>query len=232
MSDDDHYLDSYLTEVLPRLGLDAEMYTPYVTGFADDDGDDDAGLDDLIELLRASSETHSDDDAAWIEFREEFERRKKEHVGGEEARKEEEINGRRREEERVLEEEIRLAKEHEIEVELKKKEDLLNRDNLSAEKRALMEKFGWCAEDDDADAGGGGTGGGDGGKGGDGGDAAPASNREYAAQMAKEHSKKQRSMTNTVSKSDSRVETKKAKDDKKAQKEARRKRATKGERKA
>ena len=30
---DDHYLDSYLTEILPALGLDAETYAPYVTGY-------------------------------------------------------------------------------------------------------------------------------------------------------------------------------------------------------
>jgi hypothetical protein len=30
---DDHYLDSYLSEILPTLGLDAETYAPYVTGY-------------------------------------------------------------------------------------------------------------------------------------------------------------------------------------------------------
>jgi len=33
MSDEDHYLDSYLSEILPALGLDAETYAPYVTGY-------------------------------------------------------------------------------------------------------------------------------------------------------------------------------------------------------
>ena len=30
---DDHYLDEYLSQILPALGLDAETYAPYVTGF-------------------------------------------------------------------------------------------------------------------------------------------------------------------------------------------------------
>ena len=32
-SDDDHYLDSYLSEILPTIGLDVETYAPYVTGY-------------------------------------------------------------------------------------------------------------------------------------------------------------------------------------------------------
>ena len=30
---DEHYLDSYLTDILPALGLDIEAYGPYVTSF-------------------------------------------------------------------------------------------------------------------------------------------------------------------------------------------------------
>lgn len=86
MSDEAHYLDEYLCEVLPKLGLDAETYGPYVTGYANEEESDD-GMDDLIELLRASSETHGDDDASWQTFRDEILRRKKEFSDGEDARK-------------------------------------------------------------------------------------------------------------------------------------------------
>ena len=86
MSDEAHYLDEYLCEVLPKLGLDAETYGPYVTGYANEEESDD-GMDDLIELLRASSETHGDDDASWQAFRDEILRRKKEFSDGEDARK-------------------------------------------------------------------------------------------------------------------------------------------------
>lgn len=30
---DEHYLDSYLNDILPALGLDVEAYGPYVTSF-------------------------------------------------------------------------------------------------------------------------------------------------------------------------------------------------------
>jgi hypothetical protein len=79
---DSHYLDTYLSIALPALGLDTETYAPYVTGFDDDEGD----LDDLIELLRVSSESHGDDDGAWQEFRKEIVRRRKEFVEGEDLR--------------------------------------------------------------------------------------------------------------------------------------------------
>lgn len=32
-SNDDHYLGSYLSEILPAIGLDVETYAPYVTGY-------------------------------------------------------------------------------------------------------------------------------------------------------------------------------------------------------
>ena len=32
-SDDDHYLGSYLSEILPTIGLDIETYAPYVTAY-------------------------------------------------------------------------------------------------------------------------------------------------------------------------------------------------------
>ena len=89
MSDQSHYLDSYLSQALPSLGLDFDTYAPYVTGYAndDDDGDDETTLDDLIELLRASSESHGDDDEAWCTFREEVVKRRHEFLMEEDARK-------------------------------------------------------------------------------------------------------------------------------------------------
>ena len=82
---EEHYLDSYLAEILPSLGLDAETYAPYVT--ADNDDDDDHNFDDIIELLKASSETHSDDDDAWANFRKEVIKRRQDYISGETMRK-------------------------------------------------------------------------------------------------------------------------------------------------
>ena len=111
---DEHYLDSYLTDILPALGLDVEAYGPYVTSFvsrqilspgdnivvslwilgiiyiwqmkegSDDDVD---SLDELIDLLRASSETHSEEDSAWETFRKEIIQRRADYVKGEDLRK-------------------------------------------------------------------------------------------------------------------------------------------------
>ena len=81
---EEHYLDSYLAEILPALGLDAETYAPYVT--ADNDDDDD-NFDDIIGLLKASSETHSEDDDAWENFRKEVIKRRQDYISGETMRK-------------------------------------------------------------------------------------------------------------------------------------------------
>jgi hypothetical protein len=64
-----HYLDAFLEERLPALGLDFETYGAYVTGLVvamDEDDDDEADWDGILELLQASSESHSDDEEAWV----------------------------------------------------------------------------------------------------------------------------------------------------------------------
>lgn len=83
---EEHYLDSYLAEILPALGLDADTYAPYVTADNDDDDDGDS-FDDIIELLKASSETHSEDDDAWENFRKEVIKRRQDYISGETMRK-------------------------------------------------------------------------------------------------------------------------------------------------
>jgi hypothetical protein len=56
-------LTTFLANRLPALGLDAELYGPYVLSLLVDDDTDD--WTSVLELLRASSETHADDDACW-----------------------------------------------------------------------------------------------------------------------------------------------------------------------
>lgn len=51
---------------------------------SDDDVD---ALDELIDLLRASSETHSEDDTAWETFRKEITQRRVDYIKGEDLRK-------------------------------------------------------------------------------------------------------------------------------------------------
>ena len=53
---------------------------------ADDNSGDDESLDELIELLRASSEINGEDDA-WESFRNEISRRRQDYKAGEDLRK-------------------------------------------------------------------------------------------------------------------------------------------------
>mmetsp|Transcript_3370 Transcript_3370/g.4878 ORF Transcript_3370/g.4878 Transcript_3370/m.4878 type:complete len:83 (-) Transcript_3370:818-1066(-) len=72
---DDHFLSEFLESRLPELGLDFETYGPYVMGVVGSDGEDDqdeGSLDDILELLKASSETRSDDDDAWDNLKKEI----------------------------------------------------------------------------------------------------------------------------------------------------------------
>lgn len=55
-----------------------------MTEGGDDDGD---SLDELIDLLRASSESHGDDDSAWEIFRQEITQRRLDYLKGEDLRK-------------------------------------------------------------------------------------------------------------------------------------------------
>lgn len=68
------YLHYLLQETLPKLGLDCDLYGPYVWGDDDDDGDNNnedwnCDLDEIRDvvqgILQASSETHSDTDKIW-----------------------------------------------------------------------------------------------------------------------------------------------------------------------
>ena len=83
MTEDNNLLLDYLNEILPTLGLDSETYAPYVMGcfenidYDNDEADGlldetlDESLTEIIGLLQASSETHSDDESAWEELKSE-----------------------------------------------------------------------------------------------------------------------------------------------------------------
>ena len=83
---DEHYLSAYLEETLPEIGLDYETYGPYVTGLfptTSDGGEEDnfedveEEINNIIELLQSSSETHSDDEQCWIQLKNEITHRTK-----------------------------------------------------------------------------------------------------------------------------------------------------------
>jgi len=218
---DDHYLDEYLSQILPALGLDAETYAPYVTGFADEDDDDGDALDDLIELLSASSETHAEDEAAWESFRKEIVQKREDFISGESVRKELKALEIQATTNANLQKEIELAQKNALEVEARKQKELEGNkvENMSKEKIALMAMYGYEDENDGAEEGEDGE---DSGK--------PMTNRDHAAAVNAQNAQKQKSTSNVQTKDQARAETKKAKADKMAKKEERRKRAGKKER--
>jgi predicted patatin/cPLA2 family phospholipase len=78
MTEENHQLCDYLNETLPTLSLDPETYLPYITGCLDTFQDEDDEFDEIIALLQASSESHSDDEQIWPKLKEEILRRHEE----------------------------------------------------------------------------------------------------------------------------------------------------------
>jgi len=111
-----------------------------------------------------------------------------------------------------LQKEIEIAKINALEVEQRLEAKKL--EAMSAEKLALLDKFGYEVEDEEDEEE----------------DTGVTTNRDHAVKQSAEHSQKLRS-NNQPSKMQLRAETKKATADKNAKKEERRKRASKGERK-
>jgi len=114
VDDEDHFLSPYLSRRLPELGLDYETYGPYCLGAvgsesSSSDGgggggrdDDYEELDGITDLLRSSSETHSDDAEAWADLRAEIIRRTGEWRRAAEVRKREETQKAKEAEEEKL----------------------------------------------------------------------------------------------------------------------------------
>ena len=211
-----HGLAPFLRERLPALGLDYETYGAYVLPLllADDgdDDNDDGEWDSVMELLQASSETHSDDDDAWVELRRDIEKAWSEHrqkVHEEEVA--EALDQKLKLQEQIEQERLRVQ-----DAALAKKQQVHQNKSDDAAKQALMARFGY--EDPDGDAGG------------DGEDDGPVSNRDVARQMEAAKSQAMREHKG-VTKRDEQKKTADAKKSKISLKEERRKRATKGERK-
>ena len=233
MSDEEnHFLSEYLSIRLPELGLDYETYGPYCFGAvssdvgdaSSDEEEDYEEIDGIIDLLRSSSESHCDDDAAWSDLRTEIIRLTVESRNNADAKKHEEILRAKEAEE----EKIRKAKAEAEEYEKLLEQKAHEKDGQDEEKvkarEALLNRFAYEKEDDGATGGGG--------KGNDGEDG-PVSNKDAAAQAQKDHVRKVReeSSKSKESKQSSRMKTKEANKAKADKKEERRKRAVKGERK-
>jgi hypothetical protein len=214
--DDDnaHYLDAYLQERLPALGLDYETYGSYVTGLTEDD---EADWDEIMELLQASSESHGDDDASWISLKEELQKRQ--------ARHEEELAEKmdKQKQERLEEDQERLLQD--IALSQQAKEELLHvkPKEIDDAKKALLARFAYdeseTYDNDGKMVASGGT------------SDNVITNKDMAAQVNQEKSKELKQQSGS-SKKDEQAKTKQAREDKVRGKEERRKKTTKGERKA
>eukprot|EP00536_Pseudo-nitzschia_multiseries_P005563 jgi/Psemu1/295932/fgenesh1_pm.105_\ len=223
------HLHHLLQERLPELGLDVEMYGPYVWGDEDEsDSDDDKEVDELkdivVGVLQASSETHADDDGVWLELIEqileanrldsEFRREQREQVLQETKTKMEEDLARAKLEE----------KEADPEKDQKKKSSQVDEET----KRRLMQQYGYDEPAYDADA----PGTGKSSKAGAAAATATVTTNRDAAKAANLEKARELRGAQKTTKAEERKKTKEQRASKADLKEARRKRAQKGERKA
>jgi hypothetical protein len=219
--DEDHFLASFLEEKLPALGLDAETYGPYLLGLLPmeeaallDDGGRTEGADDdewhgVLELLQASSESHSDDMEAWQALKRDLLKRYQELLA--DAR------------ERKAEADARLlgaAKLVVASISDTKKEDKSEKKSSAIDeeaKRVMIARYAYEGDEDSEEE--------------EGGDSGNVNANKQAAKQATIEGTKDVRKQNVQTKKDEQQKSKQAKQDKIKLKEERRKRATKGERK-
>ena len=227
------HLHQLLQERLPQLGLDAEMYGPYVWGDDEDsdNDDDDKDVDELRELvvgvLQASSETHSEDDGVWEELIENIQSANKEDSRLRREKREKHLL----ETKTKMEEDLAKAKLEEQEQphgnEEKKKSSQVD----DEQKKILMQRYGY--DEPAEDEGGSGFGGNSSGasKKQAAATAGVVNNKDAAKAAYAEKSKEVRGAQKTT-KAEERKKTKEQRANKAQLKEARRKKSQKGERKA
>jgi hypothetical protein len=222
-------LHDYLNKVLPDLSLDPETYIPYITGCLDSfqENELDEELDEIMSLLQASSESHSDDEQVWPELKREILSKYKDYKDAL-LRK----NKESEEERRILEEKKRKEDLEEAQREKERRklaeEENARRKEMDPTKKSLLEQYAYDSSeiyDDDGNLIEENVG-----KNKEEEEAVTISNRAMAEKMNKERAQQIRGAHNTYKKEE-REKTKQAKMDKMKQKEERRKRAQKGERK-
>ena len=214
--DEEHALSDFLRTRLEAVGLDYDTYGPYVFPLLTDSEADAEEWDSVLELLQASSESHSDDDHVWLTLRADIQAAWATHQQSVQQQEEQEHLARQQQLSEALAEEKRLAEQaaeqqQEAAAAAKQKETPSD----DAAKRALLDRFGY--EDPEANNEGNGEEGG------------PVTNKQVAAQAAQEKQQELRSQKGQTKK-DEQAKTAKAKMDKARLKEERRKKTTRGER--
>jgi hypothetical protein len=214
----------FLEERLQQLGLDYETYGSYLIPLLstdkndnnNDDGDDDneEEWDSVLNLLQASSESHSDDDIVWKELRTKLESIWSDYL---------------KEHRRILEEkqnELKLQYKNEIanailqaeqaaEQQQQHAEEIIQETKSSAAKdeatKALLDRYGYEVDDDDDEANGEAKAPAKGGATATTDSETPISNREYMQQKEKERIQELRSKKGIGSKKVEQQKTNEAK---------------------
>ncbi|KAL3934837.1 MAG: hypothetical protein SGBAC_009532 [Bacillariaceae sp.] len=189
---------------LVELGLDVDTYGPYVVGSEAEE------LPDLMELLKASSEEEELEASVWETFSQDILKA----IEQDEAFQDEKTNAKKLEAQKIEQERADKNKAAIAEAEQQQKAAPTKSPQVDdAQKKALMQRFGYEMPDEDVD------------------DAAgPVTNKQVAASANVERAQELRSKK-TQTKKEEQQKTKEMKSSKAQMKEDRRKRATKGERK-
>ena len=162
-SDDNHYLNDFLEQRLPAIGLDFETYGPYITGgllfpneldeSSEFSPEQEEELTNVLDLLLASSETHSDDvDLFHNSLRSELLERREQH-----RKHTIEIQGQEREQAKVIMEERRRLEIEEAVMQRQEEQAGANKKGavISEEQRQatlnLVQRFGYEEVSDDED---------------------------------------------------------------------------------
>jgi hypothetical protein len=216
--DEVHALAPFLEERLPALGLDVETYGAYILPLlndTDEEHDEDEWAS-VMELLQASSESHSDDAQAWLDLRRDIEAAWKTHLGQLKLLEEQEHEHREQQLKEQMERERAIAHEAAAREEERKAASTATTTTTEVPydaKRALVNRFAYDEDEGAEDT-----------------EEAPMTNRDVAKQREVEKANELRSHKRTTKKEEQQ-KTKEAKQSKVQLKEERKKRATKGERK-
>jgi RNA polymerase-binding transcription factor DksA len=216
-------LYNFLCERLPQLGLDVETYGPYIWGGTDDDNndtDDSTGItkdkeewEQVMELLQASSETHSDDDTVWKELLLEMQ----EKIRLDASMNKQEHDRFVQEKKKQWEDDLAKAKlEQEQKHHQPKEEKKLSSAIDDETKKILMQRYGYDEPDEDP---------------GDVMQATSITTNKQAAEAANLEKAKELRKTKVQTKQEEQRKTKEQRLQKEKAKEERRKRTQKGERK-
>ncbi|KAL3895339.1 MAG: hypothetical protein SGARI_007478, partial [Bacillariaceae sp.] len=152
------FLHTFLQERLPELGLDIDTYGPYVWGGDGDDNEvvdisslqkDPEELEGVVELLQASSESHSDDEQVWKELLQNIQREIGKDIAHHQALQEASIKAKKEKMEQGLEK----AK---LEQQISEKEEKPAKPSQNSAvddetKRLLMQRYGY--DEPDAESG-------------------------------------------------------------------------------